>query len=53
MLKERIGELGLPKAIQGPVDDLVRSLNTARTQEEVKRESAMGVSFLFGLETAK
>lgn len=41
MLAERIAELALPNAIQGPVDDLVRALNIAGSRERLEREGAM------------
>jgi hypothetical protein len=53
MLRQKIAALRLPNPVQEQIDDLVRALDTANTVEDVERESALQLSFIFGLETAK
>ncbi|MGH8418058.1 MAG: hypothetical protein ACRER8_12375 [Pseudomonas sp.] len=53
MPQERIDSLRLPKAVQGPVNDLVRALSAASTREDVEREGEMEIAFILGLETTK
>lgn len=53
MPQERIDSLRLPKAIQGPVNDLVRALSAASTREDIEREGEMEIAFILGLETTK
>lgn len=53
MLQQKIAALRLPNAVQEQIDDLVRRLDTASTVEDVEREGALQLSFIFGLETAK
>lgn len=53
MPQERIDSLRLPKAIQGPVNDLVRALSAASTREDIEREGEMEIAFILGLETTR
>ncbi|MFK3973788.1 hypothetical protein ACI2KS_24035 [Pseudomonas sp. NPDC087358] len=53
MPQERIGELRLPKGLQGKIDDSVRALSAASDREAIEREGAMQIAFILGLETAK
>ncbi|WP_296254895.1 MULTISPECIES: hypothetical protein [unclassified Pseudomonas] len=53
MPQERIESLRLPKAVQGPINDLVRALSAATTREDIEREGEMEIAFILGLETSK
>lgn len=53
MPQERLDLLRLPKAIQGPIEKLVRSLDAASTRADVESEGEQQIAFILGLETAK
>lgn len=53
MLQDRIDALRLPKSLHNEINDLVRALNAAEGPEAIKREGAMQVAFILGLEQAK
>lgn len=53
MPQQRLDLLELPKDIRGPINDLVRALDAASTDADIKNEGARELAFILGLETAK
>lgn len=53
MPQERLDLLKLPKAIRGPIDKLVRSLDAASTREDLESEAALQISFIHELEKTR
>jgi hypothetical protein len=52
-MQERLDSLKLPRAVQGPVSDLVRALNAASTRADVEAEAALQIDYIHGLETTR
>lgn len=53
MLQERLELLKLPKPARGAIDDLVRALNAASTQEDLEREAALQIDVIAELASGR
>lgn len=53
MPQEKLDLLRLPKAVRGPIDKLVRSLDAASTRADLESEAEMQIAFIHELETSR